>query len=85
MSEENTTKAYATSESAMMQCITEKNTEIKNLKVDNTRLHNWIEKNHKHNHDHEYYHDDCGWCQVEKADWERIQEALTKPKTGDET
>lgn len=31
----------------------------------------------KHNHDHDYFHEDCGLCQIEKGHWEKFEQALS--------
>ncbi|KKK53749.1 hypothetical protein LCGC14_3091630, partial [marine sediment metagenome] len=36
----------------------------------------FIEKHFKHKHDHEYYHDDCGLCQIEKAEYAKTKQIL---------
>lgn len=41
--------------------------------VEIERLKSIILRYHpKHRHDHDYFHDDCALCRVEKIDWEEI-------------
>ena len=48
----------------------------KQLKAENEQYKDFIEKHFKHKHDHEYYHDDCGLCQIEKAEYAKTKQIL---------
>jgi Ni,Fe-hydrogenase I large subunit len=53
--------------------------EIKEQAAEIERLKAWILKHHPpHKHDHNYYHDDCGLCQIEKHDYTKIKQALNQ-------
>jgi cell division protein FtsB len=50
---------------------------VEELERDNKRLREFIIKNHPPNrHDHNYFHDDCFLCQIEKRDYEKVEQAL---------
>ena len=57
--------------------IKELDAKFKKLVIENKRLRGFIEKHHPPNrHDHSYFHDDCGLCQMEKNEYEEVQQLL---------
>ena len=39
-----------------------------------------LKANPPHRHDHDYFHDDCGLCQMEKDKYEKFLEQLEENK-----
>lgn len=52
-------------------CIEELGAENKRLRAEEI-----MRLNPPHKHDHEYFHDDCTLCQIEKRDYAKTQKAL---------
>jgi hypothetical protein len=52
-------------------------TERDNLSGYIIKLHRLIERLcPKHQHDHDYWHDDCGLCQMEKQQYDLVQKEM---------
>lgn len=55
---------------------------IAELRTENARLWKRLEQVvGKHGHDHEYWHDDCGLCQADKQNWEKLEQVLKEQPT----